>query len=88
MIEAAFAAALDIRLGGVNRYAGRLDDRGQLGDGPPPDLTDGHASIHLAQVLGAATAVTAAAVAWVTRSHVSKRAVDAAIPCGCSGQGE
>lgn len=36
VIEAAFAAALDIRLGGTNRYASGVEDRGTLGDGPPP----------------------------------------------------
>jgi adenosylcobinamide-phosphate synthase len=36
--EAAFAAALGVRLGGVNRYGGTVEDRGTLGDGPPPSL--------------------------------------------------
>jgi len=36
VVEAAFAAALDVRLGGANDYAGMVDDRGVLGDGPPP----------------------------------------------------
>lgn len=33
VIEAAYAAALDIRLGGTNRYGDVIEDRGQLGDG-------------------------------------------------------
>ncbi len=36
VVEAAFAAALGVSLGGVNRYGDRLDDRGTLGTGPPP----------------------------------------------------
>ncbi|QGF25074.1 cobalamin biosynthesis protein [Raineyella fluvialis] len=32
-IEAAFAGALGIRLGGANAYGGRVEDRGVLGDG-------------------------------------------------------
>ncbi len=34
--EAAFAGALGVRLGGVNRYGDRVEVRGPLGDGPPP----------------------------------------------------
>jgi len=40
VIEAAFAASLGIGLGGANRYAGRIEDRGRLGDGPDPTATD------------------------------------------------
>jgi adenosylcobinamide-phosphate synthase len=36
VVEAAFAAALNVRLGGSNEYHGVIEDRGQLGDGPPP----------------------------------------------------
>lgn len=34
-VEAAFAGALGVRLGGVNVYAGRTEDRHTLGDGRP-----------------------------------------------------
>jgi adenosylcobinamide-phosphate synthase len=34
-VEAAFAGALGVRLGGVNVYAGRTEDRHELGDGRP-----------------------------------------------------
>ncbi len=40
VVEAAFAAALDIRLGGTNVYDGVAEDRGELGDGRPPVATD------------------------------------------------
>ena len=38
--EAAFAAALGRRLGGVNRYGERVEERPPLGWGPPPAATD------------------------------------------------
>jgi adenosylcobinamide-phosphate synthase len=38
--EAAFAAALDVRLGGTNVYGDRVDVRPTLGDGPPPVVRD------------------------------------------------
>lgn len=39
VIEAAYAAALDVRLGGVNLYHGAIEDRGTLGTGPKPTAT-------------------------------------------------
>ncbi|NHC45192.1 cobalamin biosynthesis protein [Motilibacter sp. K478] len=38
--EAAFAGALGVRLGGRNVYAGRVEDRPELGDGPAPGVAD------------------------------------------------
>ena len=38
--EAAFAAALDLRLGGPNRYGDRVEVRPPLGDGRPPAAAD------------------------------------------------
>ena len=38
--EAAFAAALDLRLGGPSRYGDRLEVRPPLGDGKPPAAAD------------------------------------------------
>jgi adenosylcobinamide-phosphate synthase len=38
--EAAFAAALGVRLGGVNTYGARTERRPQLGTGRPPDAGD------------------------------------------------
>ena len=38
--EGAVAAALDLRLGGVNRYAGRTETRPTLGSGTSPDESD------------------------------------------------
>ena len=38
--EAAFAAALGLRLGGANRYSGRVELRPPLGHGRPPEVAD------------------------------------------------
>lgn len=38
--EAAYAAALDLRLGGTNRYGDRVEERAELGDGKPPTAAD------------------------------------------------
>ena len=38
--EAAFAAALGLRLGGDNTYGGRIELRPPLGDGRPPEAAD------------------------------------------------
>jgi adenosylcobinamide-phosphate synthase len=46
--EAAFAAALGIRLGGVNRYGDRVERRPPLGVGRPPEPGDIAAAVHLA----------------------------------------
>ena len=59
IVEAAFAAALGVRLGGVNRYDGNVEDRGTLGDGPPPTVTTIAAAVRLRRHT---TAMTAALV--------------------------
>ncbi|HVM55204.1 MAG TPA: adenosylcobinamide-phosphate synthase CbiB [Acidimicrobiales bacterium] len=38
--EAAFAAALELRLGGTNTYADRVEHRAEMGDGKPPSSAD------------------------------------------------
>ncbi|TVT42001.1 cobalamin biosynthesis protein [Amycolatopsis rhizosphaerae] len=52
-VEAAFAGAMDIRLGGVNRYGDRVEDRGTLGDGPAPGPADLRRSVTLSRAVGA-----------------------------------
>ena len=65
VVEAAFAAALGVRLGGTNDYAGRVEDRPILGSGPRPDRTTIPQSLklsrHATAAVFAAAAVTAAA---------------------------
>ncbi|GHF48504.1 cobalamin biosynthesis protein CobD [Amycolatopsis bartoniae] len=60
-VESAFAGALDIRLGGVNSYGGRAEDRGTLGDGPSPAPADLRRSVRLSQAVGLAALAGAVA---------------------------
>jgi adenosylcobinamide-phosphate synthase len=70
VIEAAFAAALGVRLGGRNVYAGKEEDRGTLGSGPPPTVAEGRKAVRLAHDLGALTAVCAAGTALAARRWI------------------
>lgn len=65
-VEAAFAGALGVRLGGTNDYAGRIEHRAVLGDGPPPDRAALDRARTLASRVGIGAALVAAVVA--TRS--------------------
>jgi adenosylcobinamide-phosphate synthase len=73
--EAAFAAALGVRLGGLNQYDGRVDNRPPLGDGSPPTAADipravrlsTQVSLLLAALLAVAGATQAAAGAPLAR---------------------
>ncbi|GAA4821331.1 cobalamin biosynthesis protein [Tomitella cavernea] len=53
-VEAAFAGALGVRLGGVNAYRGVVEDRGTLGDGRTPEAADIGRTERLAARVGAA----------------------------------
>ncbi|MDA8207430.1 MAG: cobalamin biosynthesis protein [Actinomycetota bacterium] len=55
VIEAGFAAALHVRLGGVNSYGGVTEERGTLGDGPAPSAPDIEAACRLSRAIGLAT---------------------------------
>ncbi len=61
--EAAFAGALDVGLGGTNRYGDRVEHRGALGDGPAPTPADVRRAVTLSRAVSAAAAVLAAAAA-------------------------
>ncbi|KQO42698.1 MULTISPECIES: cobalamin biosynthesis protein [unclassified Aeromicrobium] len=50
-VEAAFAGALGVRLGGVNVYAGRTEDRHTLGDGRPVHPDDVARATRLARAV-------------------------------------
>jgi len=67
VIEAAFAASLDIRLGGTNRYGHVTEDRGVLGDGLPAEATDVARAVALLDRITLALGVVALA-ATVVRS--------------------
>jgi adenosylcobinamide-phosphate synthase len=61
--EAAFAAALGVRLGGTNRYGERVEDRPALGDGPPPSSADVGRAVALSRDVTLALAALLAAAA-------------------------
>jgi adenosylcobinamide-phosphate synthase len=63
VVEAAFAGALDIRLGGQNAYHGRVEDRGILGTGRPVAVAD----IGRANRLAGAVSMSALVVTVVLR---------------------
>ena len=47
VIEAAYAAALGVQLGGINRYGDGVEDRGTLGVGRAPAVADIRAAVRL-----------------------------------------
>jgi adenosylcobinamide-phosphate synthase len=61
-IEAAFAGALGIRLGGRLAYAGRTEDRPELGDGATPGPSDIARAARLSLAVGTAAALLSAGV--------------------------
>jgi adenosylcobinamide-phosphate synthase len=60
--EAAMAGALGVRLGGRNAYAGRVEDRPALGDGPRPGAPDVGRAVRLSRAVWTLAAAGAAAV--------------------------
>jgi adenosylcobinamide-phosphate synthase len=62
-MEAAFAGALGLRLGGPLTYDGRLEERPHLGDGPVPAVADIRRATRLSLAVGAASAAILA-LAW------------------------
>jgi adenosylcobinamide-phosphate synthase len=56
-VEAAFAGALGLTLGGTLSYAGRVEHRPRLGDGGPATPADVHKAIRLAQQVTAGAAL-------------------------------
>lgn len=71
-VEAAFAGALGVRLGGTNTYAGRTEDRGTLGDGRPVDVADIRRAVRLS------TCVQLGAVALAVSGRALARAASRA----------
>jgi adenosylcobinamide-phosphate synthase len=73
LIEAAFAGALGVALGGANRYGATVEDRGRLGDGRAPAVADIARAVRLRRFLGMATAALLVAVdvqrCWRSRSR-------------------
>lgn len=73
-VEAAFAGALGVRLGGTNVYGGAVEDRGTLGDGPPPRVKDLRRAVRLSRAVGLVSlGVAAMAAVRPRRGKVSPR---------------
>ena len=66
-VEGAFAGALGLRLGGVNRYAHGLETRPALGRGRPPQPRDVTRAVRLARIVGVTCAALSIALARVVR---------------------
>ncbi len=67
-MEAAFAGALGVRLGGAVTYEGRIEMRPQIGDGPPPGVADVARAARLSSAVGAlALALCVAVTGWSRR---------------------
>jgi adenosylcobinamide-phosphate synthase len=62
VVEAAFAGALGVRLGGPTRYPHGLEIRPTLGDGPTPQVGDLRRAVRLSRVVQVVAAVLA--VGW------------------------
>ena len=65
--EAAYAAALGLRLGGTNRYGDRMEHRAEMGDGPPPGPSDIARAVRLLDDVGLALVALLAAVGLARR---------------------
>ncbi|MCG8919931.1 cobalamin biosynthesis protein [Actinokineospora sp. PR83] len=68
-VEAAFAGALEVRLGGRTVYPYGVEDRPVLGDGRMPDAGHVTRAVELSRVVGVLTAALAAAVALLARDR-------------------
>ncbi|WP_418770247.1 cobalamin biosynthesis protein [Mycobacterium neumannii] len=68
VVEAAFAGALGVRLGGPTQYAHELEIRPTLGDGPPPQVRDLRRAVRLSRAVQLAAAGVAIAFSAVGRS--------------------
>jgi adenosylcobinamide-phosphate synthase len=75
-VESSFAGALGVTLGGTNRYGDRVENRGTLGTGPPPQVADIPRAVRLSRAVGLASLAVAAAATvaiGVTRHRRSRR---------------
>lgn len=68
VVEAAFAGALGVRLGGPTQYAHELEIRPTLGDGPPPQIADLRRAVRLSRAVQVGAALVAAVLSGVGRS--------------------
>jgi adenosylcobinamide-phosphate synthase len=66
-IEAAFAGALSLRLGGLNRYGSQPEQRPVIGAGDAPEVDDIRRAVALSRAVGQAALVLCAGLAWKLR---------------------
>jgi adenosylcobinamide-phosphate synthase len=66
-VEAAFAGALGVQLGGTNRYGTRVEHRPTLGSGRPATTDDIARAVRLADAVALAAAIVSTAVAARSR---------------------
>ena len=64
-VEAAYAGALGVRLGGTNVYGDRPEHRSVMGDGRPPVRADLARARRLARRIGLAAVAGLVALAWM-----------------------
>jgi adenosylcobinamide-phosphate synthase len=72
-VEASFAGALGIRLGGTNRYGTRVEHRPVLGSGRDPEPADVTRAVDLARRVDVAAALVVTLIAW-RRTHATPTA--------------
>ncbi len=73
VVEASFAGALGVRLGGPTQYALRLEVRPTLGDGPAPRIADLVRAVRLSRVVQLVSAVLAIASVCAVRGGGGQR---------------
>ncbi|MEU4807306.1 cobalamin biosynthesis protein [Actinosynnema sp. NPDC023587] len=76
-VEAAFAGALEIRLGGRTVYAHGAEDRPVLGHGRQPDAGHVTRAVELSRVVGASAAVVTSALALLRPRRAPRRPTSA-----------
>ncbi|OBI79503.1 cobalamin biosynthesis protein [Mycobacterium asiaticum] len=69
VVEAAFAGALGVRLGGPTQYRHELEIRPVLGDGEPPTVHDLRRAVRLSRVVQAGAVAVALGAARVSKTY-------------------
>lgn len=72
VVEAAFAGALDVTLGGRNVYSGRIEDLPTMGSGPAPGMADIPRSVRLADAVDWAALAVAVSLALAPKRRRRK----------------
>jgi adenosylcobinamide-phosphate synthase len=87
-VEAAFAGALEIRLGGRTVYPHGAEQRPVLGHGRTPDAGDLTRGVELSRVIGLAAAALCAMLAAVTQRPYRSASSAIGGSCGSSSSGD